>query len=34
MTTNEQAYNTNAGFWVRIIREDRDRYRKGPMPFN
>jgi len=29
MTTNEQAYNTNAGFWVQIIREDRDRYRKG-----
>jgi len=29
VTTNEQAYNTNAGFWVQIIREDRDRYRKG-----
>ena len=29
MTANEQAYNTNAGFWVQIIREDRDRYRKG-----
>src|SRR5215831_16829895 len=29
VTTNEQAYNTNARFWMQIIRENRDRYRKG-----
>lgn len=28
MTSNERAYNANAGFWVQIIRQDRDRYRK------
>jgi 2-polyprenyl-3-methyl-5-hydroxy-6-metoxy-1,4-benzoquinol methylase len=27
MTDNQQAYNSNADFWVQIIRENRDRYR-------
>ena len=29
MNDNENTYNTNAAFWVEIIRQHRDRYRTG-----